>query len=76
VSERPHRSQIWVIIRHDTWGDRDFMQSVTGTKAYRDRQRAEAEVSRLNAASVKAGRGTRYFVTLVRLVEGSADGSN
>jgi hypothetical protein len=69
VSERPHRTHIWVIFRHETWGDRDLNQRVSGTKAYRNRQRAEAEVSRLNTASVKVGRGAQYFVTLVRLIE-------
>lgn len=55
---------IFVVLRRDDFID-DAIESITGTKAFVSRERAQVEVDRMNA--VIGGKGARYFVRLVRL---------
>jgi len=55
---------LFVVLRHDDYVT-DPVVAITGTKAYRARDTAEAEATRLNA--LNADKGARYFVRVVRL---------
>ena len=68
---------IWVILRRDGWGEGDpssgvdeysrqhILHGISGTKAYWDREEAEAETARLN--ELNEHKGSVYFYVLARL---------
>ncbi len=62
---KPERGEhVFVVLRRDGFID-DPVEAVTGTKAYRRQDRAQAEAARLN--DLNAHKQARYFVRLVRL---------
>ena len=70
MSERPRRTHIYVILRHESWAKTDVAGitpfGVTPTKAYRQRKRAVDEAARLNQQNSHIG--AHYWVALARLI--------
>ena len=55
---------LFVVLRHDDHVA-DRLQAISGTMAYVERHRAEAEAARLN--DLNGAKGAKYFVCVVRL---------
>ncbi len=60
---------VFVILRRDEFID-DPIESITGTKAFVSKDRADAEADRLNA--VNEGKRAHYFVRMARLQDDAA----